>query len=63
LIGLPDVPAEDQEDFTTLAGLILYLLKKFPTVGETVTFGDFVLEVVDMDGKRIDKVLVRKKSE
>jgi putative hemolysin len=62
LIGLPDVPAEDRDDFTTLAGLILYLLKKFPTVGETVTFGDFVLEVVDMDGKRIDKVLVRKKS-
>ncbi|MCL4266643.1 MAG: hemolysin family protein [Anaerolineae bacterium] len=63
VIGLPDVPAEDREDFTTLAGLILYLLKQLPTVGETVIFGDFVLEVVDMDGKRIDKVLIRKRNE
>ncbi len=61
VIGLPDVPPEDREDFTTLAGLILYLLKQLPTVGETVTFGDFILEVVDMDGKRIDKVLISKK--
>lgn len=58
VVGLPDVPTEDEEDFTTLAGLILYLLKRFPTVGDTVEFGPFVLEVVDMDGKRIDKVLI-----
>ncbi|HRQ41761.1 MAG TPA: hemolysin family protein [Chloroflexota bacterium] len=63
IIGLPDVPAEDREDFTTLAGLILYLLKQLPAVGETVTFDGFVLEVVDMDGKRIDKVLIRKRNE
>ncbi|MBX3057767.1 MAG: HlyC/CorC family transporter [Anaerolineae bacterium] len=61
VVGLPDVLEEDREDFTTLAGLILYLLKQLPTVGETVVFGDFVLEVVDMDGKRIDKVLIHKK--
>ncbi len=63
ILHLPDVPIEDREDFTTLAGLILYLHKQVPSVGETVTFGDFILEVVDMDGMRIDKVLVRKKSE
>jgi putative hemolysin len=62
-LGLPDVPLEDRADFTTLAGLILYLFKGLPTTGETVMFGDFVLEVVDMDGKRIDKVLVRKRDE
>lgn len=63
MIGLPEVPLEDHDDFTTIAGLILYLLKQFPTVGDTVRFGNFVLEVVDMDGKRIDKVLISRQDE
>lgn len=45
-------------DFETVAGLLLMLLESVPNTGDTVTMGDWHFEVVDMDGRRIDKVLV-----
>jgi putative hemolysin len=42
----------------TVAGLILRLHKKIPGVGEIINFAGFRFEVVDMDGWRIDRVLV-----
>jgi putative hemolysin len=62
-IGLPE-PAEDERGaFTTLAGLIVMRLGRMPRAGDTVTQGDFDLEVVDMDGRRIDKVLARPRAQ
>lgn len=55
-IGLPKLEAEA---FTTLAGLILARLNRIPVEGDCLRVGDFILEVVDMDGRRVDKVLVR----
>jgi putative hemolysin len=46
------------DDFNTLAGLVLYSLKHLPHVGERVRANGLLLEVVDMDGQRIDKLLV-----
>ena len=53
---------DSMEDFeyTTVAGLILDELDHMPVAGEKVTWGDFLFEVVDMDGARIDKVIVKK---
>ncbi len=48
----------DDTNYTTLGGLILEELGYIPKAGETVTWNGFTLEVVDMDGARIDKVLV-----
>lgn len=45
-------------EYTTVAGLILDELEHIPHCGETVSWNGFTLEVVDMDGARIDKVLV-----
>jgi putative hemolysin len=45
-------------DFATLAGLILEQLRHIPQTGEVVVVNGWRLEVVDMDGTRIDKVLV-----
>lgn len=59
-IGLPPATPEEAGDFTTLAGMILARLGNIPEVGNTVTTGDFLIEVMDMDGRRIDKVLVRR---
>lgn len=42
----------------TVAGLVLRVHKKIPAVGEVVTYGGFRFEIVDMDGWRIDRVLV-----
>ena len=48
---------EDAE-YTTVAGLILERLEHIPHSGESITWNGFSFEVVDMDGARIDKVLV-----
>lgn len=54
---------ERHEGFHTLAGFILHQLKSIPKTGEKFTFNGFTFEVVDMDGNRIDKVLVSKMEE
>ena len=54
-----DEAMQDYE-FTTVAGLILHTLERMPTMGECVRWGEFTFEVVDMDGPRIDKVIVKK---
>ncbi|MFZ4861371.1 hemolysin family protein [Sphingobacterium sp. Mn56C] len=55
---------EEEEDalgnITTLAGLVFLLLDHMPMEGETVTFCGYRLEVLDMDGNRIDKIALSK---
>ncbi len=46
------------KSYTTIAGLVLNRLGHLPKTGEKVVIGGFSLEVVDMDGRRIDKLLV-----
>lgn len=48
------------EEYTTVAGLVLYRMGKLPTIGDAVDYGGYRFEVVDMDGRRIDKILVAK---
>ena len=57
-IGIPAPSSERPLHDTTLAGLILAYLGHIPAVGDLVTIGDVTLEVVDMDGRRIDRVLI-----
>ncbi len=47
-------------DYNTVSGLILSRLGHIPTSGESILWRDFKFEVVDMDGARIDKILVTK---
>lgn len=61
-IGMSSRPENERGDYHTLAGMILKHIGHIPKIGETMTIGDFILEVVDMDGRRIDKVLVRRKA-
>lgn len=48
-------------DYSTVAGFVLYNIKKIPRVGDKFEIGDYIVEIVDVDGKRIDKILIRKK--
>jgi putative hemolysin len=48
-------------DYETVAGLVLSELKRLPRAGESVAIGDLDFEVVDLDGRRIDKVLVTRR--
>ena len=48
-----------EHDYNTLSGLILEILERVPKTGEKLKWLDFEFEIVDMDGARIDKVLVK----
>ncbi|MEO6113867.1 MAG: hemolysin family protein [Sphingomicrobium sp.] len=56
-----------ERDYSTVAGFALSILKKIPDTGEVFRFDHFRFEVVDMDGRKIDKLLIsrpkRRKSE
>jgi putative hemolysin len=45
-------------DYTTISGLVLAELERIPAAGDAVTWRGLRIEVVDMDGRRIDKLLV-----
>jgi putative hemolysin len=55
-----DASFESTGAFHTAAGLVLHRLGRFPVEAESFRVGDHVDEVVDMDGRRIDKLLFRK---
>ena len=49
---------EGEREFDTLAGFVLHELEHIPSTGEKFSWKDFNFEIVDMDGQRIDKILV-----
>jgi putative hemolysin len=55
-------PGETDNSFNTVGGFILYFLEKIPRVADNFIYEDWYFEVVDIDGTRIDKVLVANKS-
>jgi magnesium and cobalt exporter, CNNM family len=57
-LGFESLP--DEKTYHTLAGFILAQFGRVPEEGQTVAYGGWRFEVVDMDGRRIDKVLVRR---
>ncbi|MGZ9033937.1 MAG: hemolysin family protein [Rhodospirillales bacterium] len=54
-LGLRDM--QEDEDFVSLAGFVLYRCGHVPEVGESFVWRGWRFEVVDLDGRRIDKVL------
>ena len=58
--AIKELPDEENADYQTLGGMIMTLLERVPATGDKVTWAGYHLEVVDMDGRRVDKVLVAK---
>lgn len=56
-LHLNKLPEEDSKRYQTLNGLIMMLLGKIPQTADKIELDGWLLEIVDMDGKRIDKVL------
>jgi len=50
---------EGEQEFDTLAGFILHTLERIPSTGDRLDWKGFSLEIIDMDGHRIDKILVK----
>jgi putative hemolysin len=57
-LSLRELPEEDRGRYNTLAGMIMLLLGRLPTTTDHVDWEGWRFEVVDLDGKRVDKVLV-----
>lgn len=60
---IEDVAQEDRTGFHSLGGFILHLSKQIPTTGERFEWKNFEFEVVDLDGNRIDKLMLTIKEE
>ena len=52
------IALESSRDYETVAGLVLDRMGRLPETGDTVEIGPWKIEVIDMDGRRIDKLLV-----
>ncbi len=56
-LDLKELPDEDRGRYNTLAGMVMLLLGRLPKTTDTVEWEGWRFEVVDLDGKRVDKVL------
>ena len=57
-LGIKELPDEDRGIYNTVAGLVMAISGELPVQADVVAFGEWRFEVVDLDGRRIDKLLV-----
>ena len=57
-LSIKELPDEDRGIYNTVAGLVMAISGELPQVSDVVAFGEWRFEVVDLDGRRIDKLLV-----
>ncbi len=60
LVGGRTLPGELEHDFHTAAGMVIAHFGRIPHVGESFQWDDWRIEVVDLDGPRIDKLLLQR---
>jgi putative hemolysin len=63
VLKLSKLPDEESGSYQTLGGLVMLQVGRVPVTGDTFETEGYKFEVVDMDGKRVDKVLVTKLAE
>jgi putative hemolysin len=54
------IPREEAGDYETVAGLVLHQLRRLPALGDHFTLHGWRIEVIDLDDRRIDKLLVQR---
>ena len=57
-LDLDELPGQEDHQYTTVAGFVLHQLGRIPQVADHFHWNGLRFEVVDMDGRRVDKVLV-----
>jgi len=60
VVKLKDLPEDERDAYQTLAGFVLTRLERLPAEGDRFEWDGYSFEVMDMDGRRVDKVLVTK---
>ena len=58
ILGIKSLPLDEKGMYETLAGFMIKRFGKLPSIAEKFEWEDYIFEVVDMDGKRVDEVLV-----
>jgi putative hemolysin len=58
ILDFSDMPGEERAAYQTLSGFVMSQLGRIPKTGAKFTYEGYVFEVVDMDGRRVDRVLV-----
>jgi len=58
LTGLVELPGEGEGDFHTLGGFLMARLNRVPAIGDRIMVKGFRFEIVDMDRRRVDRVLI-----
>jgi putative hemolysin len=59
LLGVKQMPGEDQEAYETLSGFVLHQMQRIPREGDHFEWGGFRFEVADVDRHRLDKILIQ----
>ena len=62
-LHLGALPEEERGSYQTLSGMLLLMLGRLPRTGDHATWGEWRFEIVDMDGRRIDKLVYRPRVE
>jgi putative hemolysin len=57
MLGLHELPGEEDQDYTTAAGMVIAWYGRIPHAGEHFDWRGWRFEVVDLDGARVDKIL------
>lgn len=60
LLDVDELPQEAEVRYETLGGLVLTMLERLPVAGDQFTWNGYTFEVVDMDGRRVDKIIISK---
>ena len=56
-LDMDGLPGEERGRYNTLAGLLMSISGRLPRLGERIECQNWSFEVVDLDGRRVDKVL------
>lgn len=62
-LSMAELPDEHRGRYNTLAGLVLHQLGRLPVTGERLSVSGWTFEVVDLDGRRIDKIMAIRRAE
>ena len=57
-IDMPLLPGEEEGEYQTVGGFVIHQMKSIPSAGQRFDWGRWRFEVMDMDGRRVDKILV-----
>ena len=57
-LGPSELPRQEEADYQTVGGMVMDVLGRIPAAGDRFEWDGYSFEVLDMDGRRVDKVLI-----